>query len=746
MNHFAPNHDLRPDQDLVLGDVLVSPSLNRIAIDSRQRRVEPRIMQVLLLLAQYQGQSVARDTILQLCWGGVFVAEDSLNRSIFQLRRALRDVGSTRVRVETIPKFGYALFVEAGADIAAPPAAPVAPATESPPESAETAPERMVETTVEMTAPPALPPAPAAFPPLARAAGRGRWLMLVTALVAAVLAGAGGTYLFHLRKGLTGGTATVAPAFDVVPLTVDPGMELFPALTRDGKRLAYAARNAAGDFDIMLRGMAANSRAVPLASTPDQDRSPIWSPQDDTIAFLRSDAHWNCAFYVANVSVGVERRLGDCEGDLLPGMTWTPDGKALVYTAIPDAAAGLSRLKALPLDGGKPYFMPVPPGDDVSDTMPAYSPDGRRLAIGRSWPDGRMSILVLDAASGRELQRLPIDTMRFFYDWSSDGRGFYLSHDGPGRRGLWYVDIQSGRWQQIIPGIGVMGRLSIARARGNIAMEIYSGHADIVRFGRDGQRDLPAATGANESEPQVSPDGRDMAFISDRTGDAQVWLSQGGNPPRPLTDLRSASLSSLRWAPDGRHLLFIAEVGLASDLYRVSVDRDETLRLTQDGQAKTAPVWLPDGTIRLPVRTGSKWEIWSLDGQGGAPVKTDLAGDYVDLSGDRSLLLTGHLGDSHLDWTRLDGTDKGRIDLPTALTGHNVAVCPDMIYAARVNIPAGDIIAVDRRTGREATLGRVARIETRGNLSVDCAKGSVLTTQYTDQQSDIIQLTPVIQN
>lgn len=731
MNHFAPNLDLRPDQDLVLGDVLVSASLNRIAIGNRQRRIEPRIMQVLLLLAQYQGQSVARDTILQLCWGGVFVAEDSLNRSIFQLRRALRDVGSTRVRVETIPKFGYALFVEAEAGDAGGLAAAAAD-----------------DNAADATTPAA--PAAAAPPPAdpveGKAAPRPRRLMLAASLVAALLVGAAGTYIFHARNVNNDRAFTAAPAFDVVPLTVDPGLELFPSLSRDGRRLAYAGRNAAGDFDIMLRSTAANSRPVSLASTPDQDRSPIWSPQDDSIAFLRSDAQWKCAFYVANVSVGVERRLGDCEGDMLPGMTWTPDGKALVYTTLPQPATRLSRLKVMPLDGGKPYLLPVPPGDDVSDSMPTYSPDGRRLAIGRSWPDGRMSILVLDAASGRELHRLPIETMRFFYDWSADGQGFYVAHDGPGRRGLWYVDIKSARWQQIIPGIGVMGRLSVARNHGNIAMEIYSGHADIVRFSAAGQRDLPVPSAANEYEPQISPDGRDIAFISDRTGDAQVWLSQGGNPPRPLTDIRGATLSSLRWSPDSRSLLFIAEVGLASDLYRVSVDKDETIRLTQDGKTKTPPAWLPDGSIRVPVRTGSKWEIWALDGKGGAPVRTGQAGEYVELSADRSRLLTGQIGDRHLTWTSLDGKESGTIALPVALRGHNVGVCADMIYAVRLNLPSGEVIAMDRQTGAEKILGKIPRMETSGRLSVDCAKGSVLTTQYTDQQSDIIQLTPILPN
>ncbi|OYQ34772.1 hypothetical protein CHU95_09240 [Niveispirillum lacus] len=728
MNHLASGFDFNPDQDMVVGDIMVSPSLNRIAIGDHQRRVEPRIMQVLVLLVRHQGQSVSRDTLLHHCWGGVFVAEDSLNRCIFQLRRALRDVGSTRLRVETIPKFGYALFVDEAN-------------TGSPPlEGGEGPPPAAATTTITADMPlPAAPPLPSPSP--LGADVKHLRALLAAALVLLLVVLGGGAFWWGTRPG----PVPALPVFDVLPLTLEPGMDLFPALSPDGEMAAYAARNSFDDFDIILRGTGPNGRSVSLTNTDDHDRVPVWSPRGDSIAFVRSDRDWNCAIYVIAVPVGKERRVGPCLGDMLPDLAWQPDGKALVVTALPDTTVKMSRLMLLPLDGTATALLPVPPGGNADDWLPAYSPDGTRLAFARAWPEGRLSIMVMDVRSGRELTQLPVDSSTVNFDWSVDGRGLYLTNASRQRRGLWYVDIATGRWQQVMPGIGQMGRLSVARAQGNMAMEIYRGHADIVEIMADSQRRTLQGSGANESEPHLSPDGNAMAFVSDRTGEPQVWLAEKDRPPRPLTTLPGARMFALRWSPDGRSLLFVAEVGMLSDLYRVTIADEALTRLTHDGHFKTAPVWMPDGAIRLAIRGEKTWDIWSVDPTAVTPpIKIEENRNFLDISADRTLLLVGNTGTRHLTWTALDGTGgSGTLELPAALRQGNIVVCPTMIYAARMNLPSAEVVAVDRRTGAERQLGVVQRTEARGQISADCETGSVFMTELVGQEADLVLLNPV---
>jgi tetratricopeptide (TPR) repeat protein len=66
-------------------------------------------MQVLLQLMDAGGEVVTREELFEHCWNGIFVGDDSLNRAIFELRRALRAAGAS-VTIETIPKTGYRLI------------------------------------------------------------------------------------------------------------------------------------------------------------------------------------------------------------------------------------------------------------------------------------------------------------------------------------------------------------------------------------------------------------------------------------------------------------------------------------------------------------------------------------------------------------------------------------------------------------------------------------------------------------
>ncbi|MXO50857.1 tetratricopeptide repeat protein [Erythrobacter gaetbuli] len=93
------------------GDVLLYPDRRVLVGPSAEVSLEPRTVQVFELLASTPFAAVSRETLFSKCWGGVTVGEDSLNRSIYQLRRSLRAVGSVRVVIETIPAKGYALKV-----------------------------------------------------------------------------------------------------------------------------------------------------------------------------------------------------------------------------------------------------------------------------------------------------------------------------------------------------------------------------------------------------------------------------------------------------------------------------------------------------------------------------------------------------------------------------------------------------------------------------------------------------------
>jgi DNA-binding winged helix-turn-helix (wHTH) protein/tetratricopeptide (TPR) repeat protein len=102
--------DLAARDDFTLGLAVVSPSTRTIAGPGGAADIEPRLMQVLLVLADAAGQVVTRETRFNRCWGSVYVGDDSLNRAIGAVRKIAAEVAGGSFEVETIPRTGYRLL------------------------------------------------------------------------------------------------------------------------------------------------------------------------------------------------------------------------------------------------------------------------------------------------------------------------------------------------------------------------------------------------------------------------------------------------------------------------------------------------------------------------------------------------------------------------------------------------------------------------------------------------------------
>jgi adenylate cyclase len=95
--------------DLRVGSWVVTPSLNSISSQERTVRLEPKVMGVLLCLAQHPGATLSKEQLFQAVWPNIVVTEDVLIRCIAELRRAFNDDARKPRIIETISKRGYRL-------------------------------------------------------------------------------------------------------------------------------------------------------------------------------------------------------------------------------------------------------------------------------------------------------------------------------------------------------------------------------------------------------------------------------------------------------------------------------------------------------------------------------------------------------------------------------------------------------------------------------------------------------------
>ena len=101
--------DLAREADFTLGALRVSPSTREVLRGAEREILEPRVMQVLVVLFQANGRVVSRDELIARCWEGRIVGEDAINRTIGRLRRLSEVDGEASFVVETIPRVGYRL-------------------------------------------------------------------------------------------------------------------------------------------------------------------------------------------------------------------------------------------------------------------------------------------------------------------------------------------------------------------------------------------------------------------------------------------------------------------------------------------------------------------------------------------------------------------------------------------------------------------------------------------------------------
>lgn len=119
-----------------------------------------------------------------------------------------------------------------------------------------------------------------------------------------------------------------------------------------------------------------------------------------------------------------------------------------------------------------------------------------------------------------------------------------------------------------------------------------------------------------------SPDGRFVAYVSQKSGAYEVWLwSADGEPDRQLTRL-GGSIESLAWSPDSSAVVISANRYGVYDIYRVDVPGGETQRLTSDALYEVYATFTADGKDILYVRLDERWvdhEIVRMGRDGSGP-------------------------------------------------------------------------------------------------------------------------------
>jgi Tol biopolymer transport system component len=452
-----------------------------------------------------------------------------------------------------------------------------------------------------------------------------------------------------------GAVPTATAPFNGVPLTTFSGREFQPALSPDGNFVAFVWDGQDGkQFDVYNRPVGSET-TLRLTTDPADEYCPAWSPDGRSVAFIRVSASEGTIFTVPAAG-GVERRLRSVRPWFGSALSWSPDGKHLLFSdsRSPDGPFGSFLVSLESLETRR---LTEPPPSSAGDAFPAFSPDGQTVAFARLSVSGSglmgadISVVPVAGGTPRIIDKEPL--LVGGLDWTADGRELVVSSSRTGSPRLWRMGVAGGEPRPLVQAenpllsnttgaealaqISRALRLSISRTGNRLVYARGLYDTDIWKVetpGRTGSPRVPTkliATTRLEEAPQFSPDGSRIAFASTRsTPEAQIWTCRpDGTSCVQLTSL-GVPCGSPRWSPDGRQIVFDAPREGLGEIYLLEVDTQLSRRLTATSSDESLPSWSRDGRwiYFASNRTGS-WQVWKVPVAGEPAVQLTSQGGFA---------------------------------------------------------------------------------------------------------------------
>jgi len=348
-----------------------------------------------------------------------------------------------------------------------------------------------------------------------------------------------------------------------------------------------------------------------LTAAPGYASQPKFSPDGKWIAFS-GNYDGNNDVYVVDAAGGEPRRL-TWHPSFDRVIDWQPDGSAIRFQSARESHTGRDlQLFTVPVTGGLPTKMILPTAG-----LSSYSPDGKQIAFNRVSTENRTwkrykggwapDVWTYDFAANRSERITDWAGSDNYPMWQGDT--IWYTSDRTDRLQIWAYDTKTRQHRQVTfhdeydvktPSLGrdvivyenggwlyvldlkggqprkvtislrsdnVLTRPAIKPVAEQITGADVAPDAKRVAFAARGEiftvpaekgdvRNLTSTPGVRDLAPSWSPDGKQVAWLSDRTGEYEIWLmaADGRGEPKQLTSGAKTYKLRLDWSPDGKHL------------------------------------------------------------------------------------------------------------------------------------------------------------------------------------------------
>ena len=398
------------------------------------------------------------------------------------------------------------------------------------------------------------------------------------------------------------------------------GLELDPALSPDGRTVAYAS-GPIGQMHIYIRQLAGGGSIGLTEGHPGDHRVPHWSPDASQILYQADGS-----IYTVPTFGGTPRRVADpsmvssftgFKTGYLDNPTWSPDGTQVAFVwqgSHPDLSnqGRGTIIFAMEVSGARLRKL----ADVVEAHSLRWSPDGTKLAyvsgaslfvfghgaLGNVDPS---SIEILSVDGGEHVVVSPHEFLNLSPVWTATGEDLLFISDRGGSRDIYQVSLDgSGRPRgepaRVTTGLNAHS-IDLSADGAHLAYSVFSHIANI--WSLDIPSDQVSISRArpitNESQVvealHVSADGPWIAYDSNREGNQDIYKipRDGGDPQRLTSDPSDDYVPA--WSPDGTELAFYSLRTGNRDIYVMGSDGGQPRQITNDPAQDRGPSWSPAG-------------------------------------------------------------------------------------------------------------------------------------------------------
>lgn len=388
-------------------------------------------------------------------------------------------------------------------------------------------------------------------------------------------------------------------------ITHDPGLEIDPDISPDGKMIVYAA-GIVGKMSLYVRQIAGGRPIALTASLPGDCRWPRWSPDGSQISFQSQGA-----IHVVPALGGIPKKLVEpSPQQYVQCAVWSPDGKQIGYVSVGKESSASIWIR--PLEGGEPRKIAEP----YEPHSLAWSLDGSKIAfvsgnrsfvfahyIGNLAP---CSIWLVSTKGGTPVRVTDDKSLNVSPAWMPDGRHLLYVSSEKGGRDVYLASLDSsgkplGVSLRLTTGLNAHS-ITLSSAGDKLAYSEFTHAANIwsIRIPKDGPHSIseaqPVTTGNQAVEGiGVSPDGKWLVYDSNSSGNQDIYkIPVNEGEPEQLTNDSSDDFLPA-WSPDGTEIAFYSFRKGNRDLFIMDSDGGKVRQLTEDPAQERYPDWSPDG-------------------------------------------------------------------------------------------------------------------------------------------------------